>query len=143
MAKRKHAEHIKPSTEAPALPEDRAVEALRLAKAAARKFTDWEELFNALYRPDGILSQLFTTPDERRAFRQTAAAGSVANLLAKAKNPPTEVTSEQGASGKLLVRLPKSLHAALLAEAAAEGASLNQLVIAKLAMHLHRSVESP
>jgi antitoxin HicB len=35
-------------------------------------------------------------------------------------------------SGKFNVRVPKSLHAAL----ASEGVSLNQLVVAKLALHL-------
>ncbi|MBI3412172.1 MAG: toxin-antitoxin system HicB family antitoxin [Planctomycetes bacterium] len=39
-------------------------------------------------------------------------------------------------SGKFNVRIPKSLHAALACEAEAEGVSLNQLVVAKLALHL-------
>jgi antitoxin HicB len=39
-------------------------------------------------------------------------------------------------SGKFNVRVPKSLHAALASEAEAEGVSLNQLVVAKLALHL-------
>ena len=39
-------------------------------------------------------------------------------------------------SGRFNVRLPKSLHAALASEAEAEGVSLNQLVVAKLALHL-------
>jgi antitoxin HicB len=39
-------------------------------------------------------------------------------------------------SGKFNVRVPKSLHAALASEAEAEGVSLNQLVMAKLALHL-------
>ena len=39
-------------------------------------------------------------------------------------------------SGKFNVRVPKSLHAALATEAEAEGVSLNQLVVAKLARHL-------
>jgi len=34
------------------------------------------------------------------------------------------------------VRIPKSLHAALASEAEAEGVSLNQLVQAKLSLHL-------
>jgi predicted HicB family RNase H-like nuclease len=34
------------------------------------------------------------------------------------------------------VIVPKSLHAALASEAEAEGVSLNQLVVAKLALHL-------
>ncbi len=39
-------------------------------------------------------------------------------------------------SGKFVVRLPHSLHAALEREARAEGTSLNQLVITKLAVPL-------
>jgi len=41
-------------------------------------------------------------------------------------------------SGKCNVGVPKSLHAALAseAEAEAEGVSLNQLIVAKLALHL-------
>jgi predicted HicB family RNase H-like nuclease len=37
---------------------------------------------------------------------------------------------------KFNIRLPKSLHAALVSEAEAEGVSLNQLVVAKLALRL-------
>jgi predicted HicB family RNase H-like nuclease len=39
-------------------------------------------------------------------------------------------------SGKFVVRLPRSLHAALEAEAEREGVSLNQLVVAKLSMQM-------
>jgi antitoxin HicB len=39
-------------------------------------------------------------------------------------------------SGKFNLRLPKSLHAALAGEANAEGVSLKQLEVAKLALHL-------
>lgn len=40
------------------------------------------------------------------------------------------------ANGNISVRLPKSIHAALLKQAAAEGVSLNQLCVAKLAVPL-------
>ena len=39
-------------------------------------------------------------------------------------------------SGKFVVRLPRSLHAALEAEAEREGVSLNQLVVAKLSIQM-------
>ncbi len=48
---------------------------------------------------------------------------SIADLTAKA-------------NGALSIRLPRSIHAALLAEAKAEGVSLNQLCSAKLAVQL-------
>lgn len=37
------------------------------------------------------------------------------------------------ASGKFVVRIPRALHAQLAAEAATQGVSLNQLVVALLA----------
>jgi len=42
-------------------------------------------------------------------------------------------------SGRFVVRVPRSLHAALDREAAAEGVSLSQLVVAKLAVRLDRA----
>jgi len=45
-------------------------------------------------------------------------------------------------SGKFVVRLPRSLHAALIAEAEREGVSLNQLCVAKLAVQLQTEVSS-
>lgn len=42
--------------------------------------------------------------------------------------------SLEGFSGKLVIRLPKSLHKRLKEEAAAEGVSLNQYLVYKLAM---------
>lgn len=44
--------------------------------------------------------------------------------------------AEPKKSGRFVVRLPRSLHAALEHEAQAEGTSLNQLVLAKLAVQL-------
>lgn len=43
---------------------------------------------------------------------------------------------ERPPSGKLMVRIPKSLHAALREEACDEGVSLNQLMLAKLSVGL-------
>jgi predicted HicB family RNase H-like nuclease len=44
------------------------------------------------------------------------------------------------ANGAISVRLPRSVHAALLAEAQAEGVSLNQLCLAKLVAQLRAVV---
>jgi predicted HicB family RNase H-like nuclease len=42
-------------------------------------------------------------------------------------------------SGNFMVRGPRSLHAALIAEANAEGVTLNQLCISKLSMQLRKA----
>ena len=44
------------------------------------------------------------------------------------------------AKDRFVLRLPKSMHAALTAEAKAEGVSLNQLCVAKLATRLGKTV---
>lgn len=43
-------------------------------------------------------------------------------------------------SGKFVVQIPKSLHAALAEEADREGVSLNHLVLAKLAVSLGKGI---
>lgn len=54
--------------------------------------------------------------------------------------PRVEGDPPGGRSGKLLIRLPKSLHASLAREAEAEGVSMNQLMVAKLSVSLGRLV---
>lgn len=50
-----------------------------------------------------------------------------------------DASAERRAPTAFVVRLPRSLHAALVAEAAAEGVSLNALVLAKCALGLGRA----
>ena len=52
--------------------------------------------------------------------------------------PPVKevVQLTASANGAISVRLPRSVHAALLAEAKAEGVSLNQLCLSKLVAQL-------
>ena len=51
-----------------------------------------------------------------------------------------EPATPPNAKGRFVLRLPKSLHAALTAEAKAEGVSLNQLCVASLATQLGEAV---
>jgi predicted HicB family RNase H-like nuclease len=56
--------------------------------------------------------------------------------------PANKETSElvSSANGAISVRLPRSVHDALLAEAKAEGVSLNQLCLSKLVTQLRAVV---
>jgi len=49
---------------------------------------------------------------------------------------PEDIPMQRVYSGKLNIRIPKSLHRSLVAEAEREGTSLNQLILAKLARPL-------
>jgi hypothetical protein len=116
--------------------QSRAQELLKLA----RKLTDssgltWVEANNALYGAGGPFVRLFSTAKDRAAFAKTKESRQIDRLIDGLPDPPVR-PQEREYSGKFNVRVPKSLHAALASEAESEGVSLNQLVVAKLALHL-------
>ena len=79
--------------------------------------------------------RLFPTKADREAFGQTKESQQIDDLIDSLPDPPVQ-SERKEYSGKFNVRIPKSLHAALAGEAEAEGVSLNQLVLAKLAVRL-------
>ena len=115
---------------------------LDFAKARAAKCGDWVELHNALFGIGGKATELLTTEAERTAFSQTAECKEIFALLDALHAPRTKEFGEllATANGAISVRLPRSVHAALLAEAKAEGVSLNQLCLSKLVAQLRAVV---
>jgi len=104
----------------------------------AEKSKTWADLSNALFDPlDGLVAKRLPDPADRAAFRKSKAYEELHELVER-KMLQTGVVagSEPTKSGRFVVRLPKTLHAALEREAAAEGTSLNQLVLTKLAVRL-------
>jgi predicted HicB family RNase H-like nuclease len=100
----------------------------------------WVEANNAIYGPGGRFVKLFPTKTDRVAFARTEESRKIDELIDSLPEPDVRSSREEY-SGKFVVRVPKSLHAALAAEAEAEGVSLNQLVVAKLAVQLAGSVK--
>lgn len=116
--------------------QSRANELLALARQLAETpGLTWVEANNAIYGPGGAFARLFPSVKERAAFAKMAESRTIDQLIDALPEP--EVSPQRREySGKFNVRVPKSLHAALAREAEAEGVSLNQLVVAKLALHL-------
>jgi hypothetical protein len=116
----------------------KARQVLEFAEQRAAGATDWLELSNALFSTGGKATELFPTEAERGAFLRTAEYKRILALMNTLPKPtPTEVVDMTGtANGAISVRLPRSVHAALLAEAKAEGVSLNQLCVSKLVAQL-------
>jgi len=111
---------------------------LRSSVDVAANSATWADLSNALFDPvDGLITKAYPTREERAAFLQTDEYKKIRQLISDAMDRTGLV---EGAtpkkSGKFVVRLPKSLHAALDREATEEGVSLNQLVVTKLAVQL-------
>ena len=104
----------------------------------------WADLSNALFDPvEGLVAKAYPTRDEREKFIQTEEYKAIRELIDAAEERTGLV---EGAtpkkSGKFMVRLPRSLHSALDAEAEQEGVSLNQLVVTKLAVQMSRLASS-
>jgi predicted HicB family RNase H-like nuclease len=124
--------------------ESRAREVLQFARSLAESDADWIALHNGLFGIGGRVTAEFSTDAERTAFARTGAFEEIMALIEKQKDaePAGSAVAELAAraNGNISLRLPKSIHAALLAEAQAEGVSLNQLCLAKLCTQLRAAV---
>ena len=118
----------------------RAQELLDFARSLQGSGLSWVEANNAIYGPGGRFVTLFPTKSDRTAFARTAESHQLDELIDSLPEPDVRSSREEY-SGKFVVRVPKSLLAALAAEAETEGVSLNQLVVAKLAVQLAGSVK--
>ncbi len=100
------------------------------------------ELSNALFAPGGKATLAFPTEAERTAFCKTREYKQFLSLMDRLPSPPVQEVLDLTASanGAISVRLPRSVHAALLAEARAEGVRLNQLCVSKLVAQLRAVV---
>jgi len=111
---------------------------LEQAKDVAGSVESWADLANALFDPlNGLITRAYPTRAEREAFLKTEQYQQMRALLSEAMDTHGLVKGAAPKSGRFVVRLPRSLHAALEREAQREGVSLNQLVVAKLAAQLH------
>lgn len=118
----------------------RAARAVEAARALATTCTTWIEMHNALFGLGGVCSQLFVSEADRTGFGRSREFAEIQELIGQARErcgDPSNLASElTSANGRILVRVPRSMHAALLAEATAEGVSLNQLCAVKLSLQL-------
>lgn len=120
----------------------KARQVLTFAEELAKEAADWLELSNALFGVAGKATALFTTQSERTAFSRTAEYKRLLVLMDSLPRPATKELRElvSSANGAISVRLPRSVHAALLVEAKAEGVSLNQLCLSKLVAQLRATL---
>ncbi len=122
----------------------KAKQALAFAQERAAAAQTWIELHNAMFGIGGKCTELFPTESERTGFCQTPEFAEIMKLI-DTRRAETGGAAELAdrlskANGSVSVRMPRSIHAALLAEADAEGVSLNQLCVAKLAVQLRAVV---
>lgn len=112
----------------------KAQQVLELAIEIFESRPDWTALHNAIFGIGGKAKELFHTEAERTKFAQSPQFAEIWRLIEQLQR------AENDSSGKMNVRLPKSLHFALSREAEAEGTSLNTLIVSKLSMAMKAMV---
>jgi hypothetical protein len=122
----------------------KAEQMLELARLEDAKVTTWADLSNFLFDPDdGIISKAYPVGPERKAFMKSPEYEAISQLIDEVQDRTGFIEGmTPKKSGKFVVRMPRSLHAALQAEAEREGVSLNQLVVAKLSMQMSQMVSA-
>jgi len=119
---------------------DNAAKLLKFAREQAKTCQSWQELHNAVYGVGGKFGELMPDVAERTKFAGSDEFKAIAELITGLRGNGDTPDELEPASGKFVLRLPESMHAALAAEAKREGVSLNQLCVAKLAIQLRETV---
>ncbi len=118
---------------------------LEQAKALAPNVKNWAD-FTALVfgQRDGIVAKTFPDETERQMFYDSEQYKKVSAMREKLMRKfGTAKGGTPEKSGRILVRLPKSLHKELEIEAKSEGVSVNQLVVSKLATPIENRAKLP
>ena len=113
-------------------PADKKQEACRVATEIFRKNPDWVTFFREVLGVDGVVRRLFTSAEEMEAFGQGPEFAEIQQMVAKLRERSKHQTESNEPTRVITVRLPKSLHESLRAEAHQRRTSMNQLCISKL-----------
>ena len=120
------------AVETPVVHEDRKHTAQRIAAEMFHQQPDWIAFFREVLGVDGLLRRLFPKPEELAAFEKTQEYNEIQQMLSKLRERSGSQADGKEPTRVITVRLPKSLHESLRAEAHDRKTSMNQLCISKL-----------
>ncbi|HEY1065716.1 MAG TPA: toxin-antitoxin system HicB family antitoxin [Pirellulales bacterium] len=104
----------------------------QVASELYRQKPDWLTFFREVMGMTGIVRQTYTDPEAFSAFERTEEYRKIQDMLAALRKGAGAQAEEEEPMTVITVRLPKSLHAALKAEAHDSNTSMNKLCISKL-----------
>ena len=120
------------AVETPVVHEDRKHTAQRIAAEMFQQQPDWIAYFREVLGVDGLLRRLFPNPDDLAAFEKTDEYTEIQAMLTRLRERSGSQADGKEPTRVITVRLPKSLHESLRAEAHDRKTSMNQLCISKL-----------
>ena len=105
----------------------------RVADEIYRQRPSWVTFFREVLGVDGIVRQVHSTPEALTHFEQTPEYQKIQQMLAKLRENDSDLPGGPREPTRVItVRLPKSLHESLRAEAHDRRTSMNKLCISKL-----------
>ena len=105
----------------------------RIADEIYRQRPSWVTFFREVLGVDGIVRQVYNSPEALSQFEQTPEYQRIQQMLAKLRENDADLPGGPREPTRVItVRLPKSLHESLRAEAHDRHTSMNKLCISKL-----------
>ena len=123
-------------------PQAKRQEALRVAAQMFTQNPDWVTFFREILGVEGVARRLFTSQEEYLEFEHSPEFLEIQNMVAKLRNRNANTPDGQEPTRVITVRLPKSLHEALRAEAHDHKTSMNKLCISKLLQVLNEEANA-
>lgn len=105
----------------------------RAADEIFQQRPSWVTFFREVLGVDGIVRQMYPSPEALAQFEQTAEYQKIQQMLAKLRESDADLPGGPREPTRVItVRLPKSLHESLKTEAHQRHTSMNKLCISKL-----------
>jgi predicted HicB family RNase H-like nuclease len=112
--------------------EDQKQTATRIAAEMFQQQPDWVTFFREVLGVDGLVAKLFPTREAMAEFEKSPEYAEIQAMVAKLRERSGSQEQGKEPTRVITVRLPKSLHESLRAEAHNRKTSMNQLCISKL-----------
>jgi predicted HicB family RNase H-like nuclease len=110
----------------------REQEVYRVASDLYRQNPDWVTFFREVLGVEGVIRRVFPTQHEVDQFEASPEYAEIQQMVAKLRERNGAGGDDKEPTRVITVRLPKSLHESLRAEAHQKRTSMNKLCISKL-----------
>ena len=111
---------------------ERLTEITRTVEQLYAQGPDWITFYREILGLRGVVRHVFPSQEMLAAFEQTEAYQEILHMLTKLREQGTTTVDDGESTRVITVRLPKSLHETLRAEAHEHRTSMNKLCISKL-----------
>jgi len=111
---------------------EKQAEVRRFAERLFEQTPDWVTFYREILGMHGIVRRMYPDIEALAAFEQTEAYGEIQRMLTQLRRRGPLAPCEEEPTCVITVRLPKSVHEALRAEAYDHRTSMNKLCISKL-----------